>query len=160
MRCGDRGYTNEQGKPCGQQIARTAKACIFHMPGEAGQRRAKLTQQKGALAAKMRQALPATYQVAPFNSVESIIEWAHEMAGKVLKENVDTRRTAEARGFAQLALAAIAARTNQQLVEALLRLEHGGAAFALLARLQDGITGGRPRPLPGRVPALTEGKPA
>ena len=98
----------------------------------------------------MKSALPASYLVKPFDSVDSIIEWAHEMAGKVLKADVDPRRTSAARGFAQLALSAHQARTQQQLVDCLLKIEHGGAAFALLARLQESPTAPR-KPLPWKI---------
>jgi hypothetical protein len=44
-----------------------------------------------------------------------------------------------------------AAQAQERLVETLAALEHGGAALAMLVKLQDGLTDGRRRPLPGRV---------
>jgi hypothetical protein len=77
-----------------------------------------------------------------------------------LKEDGDLRRVAEARDAAGLALSAHSARTQQQLVDALLRLEHGGAAVALLAQFQNGQASGQRRPLPGRVLSLPGSEPA
>jgi len=48
-----------------------------------------------------------------------------------------------------------AARAQERMAEALAAVEHGGAAVMLLARLQESLTDGRRRPLPGRVHALT-----
>ena len=54
------------------------------------------------------------------------------MGRLALTADVDMRRLAEAGGAAALALSAHQGHTQQQLVDALLRLEHGGAAYALL----------------------------
>lgn len=43
------------------------------------------------------------------------------------------------------------AEAQERLVETLAALEHGGTALAMLVKLQDGLTDGRRRPLPGRV---------
>ena len=150
MKCGDLGFTNAEGHPCGQNVAAGAKSCLWHDTTPKGKRRADLQRKRGGLKSRAKCALPASYMVAPFDSIDSILGWCHEMAGKVLKEDVDPRRTSEARGFAQLALSAHQARTQQQLVDALLRLEHGGAAFALLARLQESTATPR-KPLPWKV---------
>ena len=77
------------------------------------------------------------------------------MARAALVEDVDPRRLAEARGFAQLALSALSARRQQQLVDALLKLEHGGAAVALLAQFTNDST--KRKPLPGRVLPMSAG---
>ncbi|MEO7862144.1 MAG: hypothetical protein ABIU05_17290 [Nitrospirales bacterium] len=147
MKCGELGFTNADGEPCGQNLQAGAKCCLWHDQTPKGKRRADLQRRRGGITSRAKSALPASYFVKPFDSVDSIISWAHEMAGKVLKEDVDPRRSSEARGFAQLALSAHQARTQQELVDALLRLEHGGAAFALLARLQDSTAAPR-KPLP------------
>jgi hypothetical protein len=56
------------------------------------------------------------------------------------------------------------AMAQERLVETLAALEHGGAALAMLVKLQDGLTDGRRRPLPGRVlaavPPQTPAEPA
>jgi hypothetical protein len=46
-----------------------------------------------------------------------------------------------------------AAQAQERMAEALAAVEHGGAAVMLLARLQESLTDGRRRPLPGRVHA-------
>jgi hypothetical protein len=48
-----------------------------------------------------------------------------------------------------------AAQAQERMADALAAVEHGGAAVMLLARLQESLTDGRRRPLPGRVHALT-----
>jgi hypothetical protein len=48
-----------------------------------------------------------------------------------------------------------AAEAQERMAEALAAVEHGGAAVMLLTRLQESLTDGRRRPLPGRVHALT-----
>jgi hypothetical protein len=57
-----------------------------------------------------------------------------------------------------------AAQAQERLVETLAALEHGGAALAMLVKLQDGLTDGRRRPLPGRalsaVPPSSPAEPA
>lgn len=145
MKCGDRGHVTAAGEPCGQTIGVNAAACIWHSRTTAERRLLAL---KGGIASRMRSALPASTPEPPFDSPESIVSWAQQMARVALTEDVDPRRMAEARGFAQLALSALSARTQQQLVDALLRLEHGGAAVAFLAHLH--ALPGEPRPLPFR----------
>lgn len=152
MKCGDRGFTNATGQPCGQVIGAKSAGCIFHDPARAGE--AKKAQAKGALASRMRFTLPKTYQVPEFATRESIVRWAEDMAGRVLRGELDPKLSAEARGHAQLALQARTAEAQKKLVEALLRVEHGGAAMLLLTKLQDGLADGRRRPLPGRVVSL------
>jgi hypothetical protein len=148
MKCGDRGHRKADGTPCQQTIGVKAAGCIWHTSSPEG--RAAFAM-KGGLASRMRRALPASTPEPPFDTVENIIAWAQQMARAALVEEVDTRRLAEARGFAQLALSALSARTQQELVDALLKLEHGGAAMLLLSRLTNGLNEGRTRPLPGRT---------
>jgi hypothetical protein len=154
MKCGELGFLNADGTPCRQNIAATATSCLWHDQSPRGRRKADLERKRGGIASRAKLALPASYLVKPFDSVDSIIEWAHEMAGKVLKEDVDPRRTSEARGFAQLAVSAHQIRTQERMVEALLRLEHGGTAIVLLERMQASLSSGIRRPLPGRVMSL------
>jgi hypothetical protein len=47
-----------------------------------------------------------------------------------------------------------AALAQERMAEALAAVEHGGAAVMLLARLQESLSEGKRRPLPGRVHAL------
>jgi hypothetical protein len=133
MKCGDRGHVNAEGQPCQQTIGVRAAACIWHSRDAEGRRLLAL---KGGIASRMRSALPATTPEPPFDSPENIVAWAQQMAHAALTQDVDPRRMAEARGFASLALGALSAKTQQQLVDALLRLEHGGTAFSLLAQIR------------------------
>lgn len=48
-----------------------------------------------------------------------------------------------------------AAMAQEKMAEVLSSVEHGGHAVMLLARLQESLTDGRRRPLPGRVHQLT-----
>lgn len=160
MKCGELGFTNADGAPCGQNVAAGAKSCLWHDESPKGRRRADLERKRGGISSRAKSALPASYLVKPFDSVDSIIEWAHEMAGKVLKEDIDPRRTSEARGFAQLAVSAHQIRTQERMVEALLRLEHGGTAIVLLERMQASLSTGTRRPLPGLRATIAEEIPA
>ena len=151
MKCGDRGFVNAAGQPCGQVIGVKAAACIWHSrtPEERS-----LLALKGGIASRLQRALPATYAMIPFDSRESVVRFAEDLARRVLTEDVDPRRVDSALRAAGVALSAFTAQTQERLVEALLKIEHGGAAMLLLTRLQDGLAEGRRRPLPGRVAVL------
>ncbi len=151
MHCGDLGHKTIHGQPCGQTVGRGKKACIWH--SRTPEQRSVLAR-KGGIARSLEKALPSTYNVPPFDTRESIVEWAREMAGKVLRGELSPKLSAEARGHAQLALQARTAEAQERLVEALLTVEHGGSAMLLLTRLQDGLADGRRRPLPGAIRAL------
>jgi hypothetical protein len=160
MKCGERGHVTATGAPCGQTIGATAVGCLWHSRTP-DQRR--LLALKGGIASRMRTALPASYQIPEFTDEASILTFARELARMALKDDVDLRRVSEARGAASLALSAVSARSQAKLVDALLRLEHGGAAVALLAQFQAGQANGPRRPLPGRVltlPTTTSPEPA
>ena len=152
MICGDLGHLSRAGRPCGQVIGRDVGGCIHHDPSRPGA--AHAVQVKGSIASRMRRAMPSAYEVPAFASPESIIAFAHELARLALTEDVDPRRVAEARSAAALALSGHSTMTQARAVEALLKIEHGETAFALLTRLQDGMSDGRRRPLPGRMAAL------
>lgn len=151
MKCGDRGFKNAIGEPCGQNISPHARACLWHTR-DAGARR--LLAAKGAIASRLKRALPSSYQIPELVTIESIIAFARELIRLALTEDVDLRRVSEARGGLALMVSAFSVREQGRLVDALLRLEHGGVAFAFLTRLQDGLAEGRRRPLPGRVTVL------
>ena len=151
MKCGDKGHKTKHGVPCDQNISARAKGCLWHTRN-AAQRR--ILAAKGSVVGRMKNVLPATYRVPPFDTRESIVNWARDMAGKVLRGELSPKLSAEARGHAQLALQARTAEAQERLVEALLTVEHGGSALLLLTRLQDGLADGRRRPLPGATRAL------
>lgn len=146
MKCGDLGFTNAAGAPCGQNIAADATGCLWH--SRTAEERSLLAT-KGAIASKMKKALPADYAMRPFDSRDSVIQFAQDLAYRVLTQDVDPRRIDTALRAAQVALSGFAAATQEKLVDALLRIEHGGAAMMLLTRLQEGLTERRTRPLPG-----------
>jgi hypothetical protein len=64
----------------------------------------------------------------------------------------DLRRAAAETTRAKAAMRSAAA--TEQMAQALASLEYGGPAVMLLARLQESLTEGKRRPLPGRVHAL------
>jgi hypothetical protein len=149
LKCGERGYTNADGQPCGQPINAKAPGCIHHDPAQS--ERAQAVRYRGAAASRMRRFMPASAPPPEFSSTASIVTWAQETARQVLTGALDPRAAGEARQLAALTISARQADAQAQLVEALLSLEHGGAAVALLAQFTKAQVDGKPRPLPGRV---------
>jgi hypothetical protein len=146
--CGELGFTNADGQPCGYRIGPKAKACPHHGGDPSAARKFQL---KGAAASQATKALPVQTDVPVFESPEAVAGWCREMAKTALtRPRVDLKRLAEARQFGGLALTALQLRTQQQLVVALSRLEHGQTAVILLEQMQRAVTTGRLRPLPGR----------
>jgi hypothetical protein len=154
VKCGELGYVNGAGRPCGQEISSKAKGCIFHDPAKRD--RAKAAQIRGAHASRMQRYLPASSAPPEFLSTASIVAWAEQTAQRVLTGALDPRAAGEARQLAALTISARQADAQAALVDALLKLEHGGAAMMLLTRLQDGLSDGKRRPLPSaRVVPMT-----
>lgn len=145
MKCGDRGHRTASGKPCQQNIASTAKGCLWHTRN-AEQRHVLAV--AGGIASRRRHVLPVDYHMIPFESRECVIRFAEDLARRVLTSDLDARRVDSALRAASVALSAFAQATQEKLVEALLKLENGGSALILLERLQVGLTEGRRRPLP------------
>lgn len=143
MKCGDRGHVTSAGTSCQQTIGAKAKACVWHSRTAEGRRLLAL---KGGIASRMQRALPADYRMLPFESREAVIRFAEEMARLALKEDVDPRRVDTALRAAGVTLSGFAAATQERLVDALVKLEHGGAAFAWFSRLEEGLQDGRPLP--------------
>jgi hypothetical protein len=146
------GRPKASGQPCGWKL--NSGECPYHGPASTPESRSELARVRGLLAGRskrMRTAMSTTTPEPPFDTIENIIAWSQRMARAALVEDVDPRRLAEARGFAQLALSALAAQTQARLVDALLKVEHGGAAMLLLSRLTNGLEDGRRKPLPGRT---------
>lgn len=155
MKCGDKGHKTILGAPCQQPINSKAKGCLWH--SRTPEQR-KLMSLRGNVIGRLKRALPADYQMIPFDSRESVIRFAEDMARQALTGDVDCRRVDTALRAAGVALSAFTAATQEKLVEAMLRVEHGGTAMLLLARLTDGLAEGRRRPLPGRALAIAEGE--
>ena len=153
MKCGDRGHTTKAGQPCQQNISEAMAGCIWHTSTP---EKRHLLAFSGGIASKRRHLLALTYPLIPFDSRESVIKFAEDLARKVLTQDVDPRRIDTALRAAGVALTAFAQGTQEKLVEALLQLEHGGTALIFLQRLQDGLADGRRRPLPGRALAAVD----
>jgi hypothetical protein len=149
VKCGELGYVNEAGQPCGQTIGAKAAGCIFHDPAK--RERARAAQVRGAHASRMQRYLPTTTTPPEFQSTESIVAWAQQTARQVLTGALDPRAAGEARQLAALTISARAADAQERLADALLRIEHGGASTAMLIRLTEGIQSGKRRPIPGRA---------
>jgi len=158
MKCGDRGHNTVDGTPCQQNNSADAKGCIWHSPARTPDQK-HLTALKGGLMVRKRRLLPESYRMPPFDTRENVIKFAGGLARDVLTRDVDPRRVDTALRAAGVALTAFAQATQEKLVDALLTIEHGGAAMLLLTRLQDGLTEGRRRPLPGRALPLLETSP-
>jgi hypothetical protein len=109
-------------------------------------RKALQYQYAGANASRKlkRPVLPKDYAVSEFGDA-----WRADMAARVLRGELDPRLSAEARGYAALAIQDRSVKAQEALVEALLKVEHGGAALLMLERLKGGLTDGPRRPLPG-----------
>ena len=150
MKCGERGYVTAAGKPCGQNIGATTRACLWHLrsPSERS-----LLASTGSIVSRMNKALPPGYQVPEFNDEAAVIAFSRAMAQTALtKERVDLKRLSEARGWAGIALQAFGVTVQRRLTDALARLEHGELAVGILAQIRAGDA--PRRPLPWRRPAL------
>jgi hypothetical protein len=104
-------------------------------------------------------AFPSDYQVQ-FPDREAVVRFVEDLAKRALTENVDLRRIDTALKAANVALTAHGMGIQEKMVEALLRLEHGGTAIVLLERMQASLSTGARRPLPGRVMRIAEETPA
>ncbi len=158
MKCGDKGFVTAAGLPCQQNIPRTAPGCLWH--SRTAEERS-IVATKGAIAAKMRRALPADY---PMPSLDDGLDGCEAAAKELYKlsltGNVDRWRLTEARGALALLLQAKQVRATEQLYEALVGLERGGPAVVLLNQYLEAGKGER-RPLPP-VPLrrIAEGQPS
>ena len=136
MKCS---HTTRDGRACPANAVRSSSpaACPMHS------RTALQYQYAGAHASRKlkRPVLPKDYAVGAFDDA-----WRADMAGRVLRGELDPRLSAEARGYAALEIQARSVEAQEQLVDALTRMEHGGAAVALLAQFRGAA--GQARPLP------------
>jgi hypothetical protein len=145
VKCGDKGFLTADGQPCGQPIAASAKGCVWH--SRTPEERSALAT-KGALASRMRRYLPTAAPAPEFSTTEAIVRWAEQTAHRVLTGTLDPRAASEARQLAALTVSARQAEAQASLVDALMRLESGGAAVALLAQFTN--ANGKRTPLPPR----------
>ena len=155
MTCGERGFKTKTGRPCRFTISAAAKGCKYHLLGPKGR---SLLASRGPLARRLKRLLPGNYEIPCFDSRESVQRFAQDLAHKVLTTPCDPRRIDTALRAAGVALSALAAATQEKLLDALLRIEYGEAAVLLLSRLQDGLSKGPRRPLPGRVVTIPQGE--
>ncbi len=158
MKCGELGFKTAAGTPCQQNIPHGARGCIWHSPDRTPEEK-HFTAMKGGMAQKERKLLPSDptappFRMAAFESRQDVIRFVHDLARRVLTDNVDVRRIDSAVRAASVALSAFGQETQERLVEALLKLEHGGTAVVMLERLTERVAVGRRRPLPGAAVAL------
>ncbi len=153
MKCGDLGHRSANGEPCGQQISATSKGCLWHDPTRTPEER-HFYATKGGYSRKEKKLLPAPPDAPPFRTPdfgtrESVVNFVQDLARRVLTEAIDPRRVEAALRAAGVALTAFGQQTQERMVEALMRLEHGSTAVIMLERLTEGMASGRRRPLPG-----------
>jgi hypothetical protein len=163
MKCGDLGHKAKDGQPCQQNIPSGASGCIWHRSEE----ERHFYAMKGGLAQKEKKLLPPDpsippFHMTPFDSRQDVVRFVQDLARRVLTESIDARRVDTALRAAGVALTAFGQETQEKMVDALLKLEHGGTAVIMLERLTETIATGRRRPLPGSVAALPApgGEPA
>lgn len=155
--CGAAGGVNlATGQPCGQTTG-AGKRCIWHPNGtepEAAAEHRRSVARTGGLAFVARSVLPEKTPLPDFESIEAITRYAEKRARLVETGKLDPKLSAESRGWATLALQALDSIERRRLADVLVSVEGGGAALVLLARLQEAVSEGRRRPLPGRVVAM------
>ncbi len=146
MKCGDKGFVTAAGLPCQQNINPKATGCLWH--SRTPEQRS-IVATRGALAAKMKKALPTDHPIPPLDGLSSYEGACRDLYRLSLTGNVDRWRLTEARGAIALLMQAEQVRAQQQLYQALVGLERGGAAVVLLNQYLEGHTGER-RPVPPR----------
>lgn len=159
MKCGQKGFLNADGQPCGQNVAAGAKSCLWHDTSPKGRRKADLQRRRGGMVSQKKGALPSDYQVQ-FPDREAVVRFVEDLAKRALTEDVDLRRIDTALKAATVALTAHGMAVQEKMVEALLRLEHGGTAIVLLERMQASLSTGTRRPLPGRLVRVPTEEPS
>lgn len=144
--------TTKTGERCPVTATRNSRPPRCPMHGK----QASSYQRKGVIGqmvkSRLRHYLAETTPKPDFASTAAIEAWASTTAHQVLTGVLDPRAASEARQLAALTISARSADEQSKLVDALLALEHGGAAVALLAQFTSDPT--RRKPLPGRVLAM------
>jgi hypothetical protein len=147
--CGQLGFTNDEGDPCGYRIGNkdyTAKRpCPHHRKNRT---KARVFQMKGAIAAKMRGVLPATFPVPPLSNMNDVKSFTRDLLNWVLKKPIERWRAAEARGLLGLFVSIEQVEATNRLADAVLTAQHGGLSLTYLNQFLE--TGGG-KPLPSRV---------
>ncbi len=151
--CGERGFTNAKGEPCGYRIGAGARGCPHHK-GDGTE--AREFQRKGALMSKMRYALPPDYEIPDLDSPDGMKQALQLHMELALKKNIERWRVSEFRGALGLRVQIEAVKAQQQTNDMLMRLEHGGLATGMMLRAQEGIENGPRRPVPGKVVSIVE----
>jgi hypothetical protein len=159
MKCGELGFLNADGAPCGQNVAAGAKSCLWHDQTPKGRRKADLERKRGGLVSRGKGALPPGYAVS-FPDREAVVRFVEDLAKRALTDDVELRRIDTALRAASVALTAHGMAIQEKMVEALLKLEHGGNSIILLERMQASLATGTRRPLPGLRATIAEEIPA
>lgn len=146
MKCGDKGYTNGNGHPCGQNIAPTAKGCLWH--SRTPEERVQLAT-KGALASKMRKALPADYDLPALNTLDDVEAFLPRLVRMALTENLDPWRLREACKALGLKVEIEQVRATKQQAEAIAALQYGKPAVAIVNQYLGAQPSARRRLIPG-----------
>src|SRR5262245_56328717 len=139
------GKPTKDGGRCQQRLGSSRPVCPFHK----GDGVMAVIGARAAAARRVR-FMPADSANPDWSSVQAIRAWAEERAGRVERGELDAR--AVPHELAKLAKATCDAEAQQQLVDALLSLEKGGAAVAMLANFVNDPA--KRKPLPGRVLSL------
>ncbi len=125
--------------------------CPWHGAGATAESRSELARQGGL--GKLRTLSHDTPEPR-FRTTEDVRRYAERTAYLVTTGQLDRHVAETALRAAGLGLQVHQLKNQERLTDALLRMEHGGAAVLLLSRLQESLADGRRRPLPGRVHAL------
>src|SRR5262245_3542984 len=136
------GKPTKDGGRCQQRLGSSRPVCPFHK----GDGAMAVIGARAAAARRVR-FMPVGSANPDWSSVQAIRAWAEERAGRVERGELDAR--AVPHELAKLAKATFDAEAQERLLDALLRLEHGGGAVALLAQFTNDPS--KRKPLPGRV---------
>ncbi len=98
--------------------------------------------------------LPKASREPRFRSAAQVRRYAERLAHLVTTGQLAVKLADTAIRAAGLALQVHQLKNQERLTDALLRLEHGGAAVMLL---RESLSEGKRRPLPGRIQALPSG---
>ena len=154
--CGELGFKNQHGEPCGYRIADKArKGCPHHNGDPPG---ARPFQIKGGIASKMRHALAEDFPLPELTTLDGLEEAGRQLYRLSLTHNLERWRLTEARGALDSLTRLAQVRQQAEYLDLALKTERGGDAAAfLMMLLRDGQAEGARRPVPGRALALVQG---